>query len=193
MIELENNYTETDFDGWRQHWIDTHRASSSAPLRVQFDTTAKTTSAHRVLKSSSTDASRIGRSETTLPIAEHKQQRSVTWQQLHHVSVSEGKMTSPTSDTTSKPQRQRGQDSIDDLEPGKLMGARTNTHSTTSSNLDTIVYANLDTANPRYADLVETGYLHACMRPNSDRSRPVASTSRSRYRVEYEFQHILYI
>ena len=83
-----------------------------------------------------------------------------------HVSVSEGEMTSSTSDTTSKPQWQRGQDSTNDLEPNKLMGARTNTHSTTSSNLDTAVYANLDTAKLGYTVPMELGYLHACMPPN---------------------------
>ena len=47
VIELENNYTEANFDEWRQHWIDTYRAASSAPCRtVHFDKTAKTTSAH---------------------------------------------------------------------------------------------------------------------------------------------------
>ena len=201
VIELENNYTETNFDEWRQHWIDTYRAASSAPSRkVHFDKTAKTTSAHRVLKSAGKDASRSGRSATTLPIAQEKtrlcrgfalgdhnsgkfpawQRRSATWQQqqLHHVSVSEGRMTSPTSNTTSKSQRQRGQDSTDDLELGKLMGARTNTHSATSSNLDTAVYANLDTAELGYGVPVELGYLHACMPPDLARLGQEASTSR---------------
>ena len=69
-------------------------------------------------------------------------------------------------------------DSIEDPKLGKLMGARTNTHSTTSSNLDTAVFANLDTAKLGYADPLEARYLHACMRSDSDRARPVASTSR---------------
>ena len=92
------------------------------------------------------------------------------------MSVSEGRMTSPTSNTTSKPQRQRGQDSTDDLEPGKLMGARTNTHSTTSSNLDTAVYANLDTAELGYEVPMEPGHLHACMQPDLARLGHEAST-----------------
>ena len=81
------------------------------------------------------------------------------------MSVSEGRMTSPTSNTTSKPQRQRGQDSTDDLELGKLMGARTNTHSTTSSNLDTAVYTkpDTDTAELGYGVPVDTGYSRAGM------------------------------
>ena len=79
------------------------------------------------------------------------------------MSVSEGRMTSPTSNTTSKSQRQRGQDSTNDLELGKLMGARTNTHSATSSNLDTAVYASLDTAKLGYGVPVDTGYSRACM------------------------------
>ena len=136
---------------------------------MHFDKTAKTTSAHRVLKSTDTVAPRSGRYATNFPIAQQMQRRSVTWQQLHHVSVSEGKMTSPTSDTTSKPQRQRGQDSTNDLEPGKLMGARTNTHSATSSNLDTAVYANLDTAELGYGSPLELRtldprYLALCTR-----------------------------
>ena len=108
-----------------------------------------------------------------------RQRGSTTWQQqqLHHVSVSEGKMTSPTSDTTSRPQRQRGRDSTEDPKLGKLMGARTNTHSTTSTNQVTAVFANLDTAELGYDNPLAAGYLHACMHPNSGRARQVASTS----------------
>ena len=41
---------------------------------------------------------------------------------------------------------------------------RTNTHSTTRSNLDTAVYANPDTAESGYGTPVEPGYkMHACM------------------------------
>ena len=56
------------------------------------------------------------------------------------------------------------------------MGARTNTHSATSSNLDTAVYANLDTAELGYTVPVEPGCLHACMPPDLARLGQEAST-----------------
>ena len=61
--------------------------------------------------------------------------------------VGKTETNTPTSTTTSTSQRQRGQDSTCDSELGKLVGARTNNHSTTSSISDTAVYPNYPDPN----------------------------------------------
>ena len=83
---------------------------------------------------------------------------------LSRARVGEKKMTSPTSTTTSTSQWQRDQDSTCDSELGKLVGARTNNHSTTSSIPVTAVYTKPSTAVP---ELPGSGFefqwkLHAC-------------------------------
>ena len=123
--------TEKERDLWMEHWIDVYNSRTAAEKRadrfwrtnypakrhrfkkqkVRFADGTKTTSAHRVLRKTSTPQARVGEKETN----------------------------SPTSTTTSTSQWQRDQDSTCDSELGKLVGARTNNHSTTSSNSDTAV------------------------------------------------------
>ena len=126
-------------DLWMEHWIDVYKSRTAAEKRadrfwrtnfpakrhrfkkqkVRFADGTKTTSAHRVLR----------KAETTTSPTDTSRAR-----------VGRKEMTSPTSTTTSTSQRQRDQDSTCDSELGKLVGARTNNHSTTRSIPDTAVY-----------------------------------------------------
>ena len=60
----------------------------------------------------------------------------------HERELAKKETNPPTSTTTSTSQWQRDQDSTCDSELGKLVGARTNNHSTTRSIPDTAVYPN---------------------------------------------------
>ena len=133
--------------------------------KVRFADGTKTTSAHRVLRKANT------RSSTSLLSMGEKLDQAPNDIDNHTISATSStdtsrarvggkEMNSPTSNTTSTSQRQRDQDSTCNLELGKLMGARTNTYSTTSSNSDTAVYTKPGTAEPGYKIPVEA---HACM------------------------------
>ena len=74
--------------------------------------------------------------------------------------VGEKETNPPTSTTTSTSQWQRDQDSTCDSELGKLVGARTNNHSTTRSIPDTAVYTNYPYPNSVPVEPVEA----ACIR-----------------------------
>ena len=122
-----------------EHWIDVYNSRTAAEKRadrfwrtnfpakrhrfkkqkVRFADGTKTTSAHRVLRKATT---------TTSPTSTSR------------ARVGEKETNPPTSTTTSTSQRQRDQDSTCDSELGKLVGARTNNHSTTRSIPDTAVY-----------------------------------------------------
>ena len=135
--------TQKERDLWMEHWIDVYNSRTAAEKRadrfwrtnfpakrhrfkkqkVRFADGTKTTSAHQVLRKAtsptSTSRARVGEKETN----------------------------PPTSTTTSTSQRQRDKSSTCDSELGKLVGARTNNHSTTSSNSNTAVYPNYPDPN----------------------------------------------
>ena len=177
--------TEKERDLWMEHWIDVYKSRTAAEKRadrfwrtnfpakrhrfkkqkVRFADGTKTTSAHRVLRKattrSSTSLHSMGEKLDQAPNDIDNRTISTTSPtSTSRARVGEKKMTSPTSTTTSTSQRQRGQGSTCNLELGKLMGARTNTHSTTSSNSDTAVYTKPGTAELGYQILVEDACMH---------------------------------
>ena len=130
-----------------EHWIDVYNSRTAAEKRadrfwrtnfpakrhrfkkqkVRFADGTKTTSAHRVIRKAT---------KTTSPTSTSR------------ARVGEKETNPPTSTTTSTSQRQRDQGSTCDSELDKLVGARTNNHSTTSSISDTAVYTKPSTVVP---------------------------------------------
>ena len=152
-----------------EHWIDVYNSRTAAEKRadrfwrtnypakrlrfkkqkVRFADGTKTTSAHRVLRKATT---------TTSPTSTSR------------ARVGEKETNPPTSTTTSTSQRQRDQGSTCDSELGKLVGARTNYHSTTRSIPDTAEYPT-HTAVPEFSGSgFEFQWKHACMQQDLAKS-----------------------
>ena len=120
--------------------------------KVRFADGTKTTSAHRVLRKANTrlSTSLLSMGEKLDQAPNDIDNRTISTTSPTNTSrarVGEKETNPPTSTTTSTSQWQRDQDSTCDSELGKLVGARTNNHSTTRSIPDTAVYPNYSDPN----------------------------------------------